>query len=104
MTTATPSTVEQSQRHQYASPRPGRSYCDAVWSYECLAPAGFRSGLGVGSCPGVRRSDLHTCRYCGEPVCENCSSDHDGLGRVCDSHQPEELPGWVQPDAAGAGR
>lgn len=100
-------TTQVAPKHQYDQPRPGRSYCTPVDSYDCLAPAGFASGMGVGSCPGVRRADLHTCSYCGEPVCQNCSSDTSGLGRTCDTHSADELSDsvrWHQTLTQGATR
>ena len=99
MTTDTAQTNPANQRnqtaaHQYTSPRPGRSRCDAVTSYECLAPAGYRNASGTASVPGVRRSDLHTCGYCQEPVCHNCSTQY-GDKRVCDTHSEDEILDWV---------
>lgn len=74
--------------------RPGRSTCSAVESSECEAPAGYRTGMGTYSVPGVRRADLLTCGYCEEPVCRPCSSEVDGKP-VCLSHHEEELLWWM---------
>lgn len=74
--------------------RPGRSYCNDVSSGDCQAPAGFRTGGGFASSPGVRRADLLTCGYCGEPVCARCSSEVDGKP-VCLGHDEEELLYWM---------
>lgn len=93
---------ERVARHQYDKPRPGRSTCSAVESYYCLAPAGVRVGNRVGAVNGVRRSDLHTCAYCGEAVCQECSSDYRDHGRACDSHSPEELLRWLESPIRGA--
>lgn len=74
----------------------GRSYCSSVTSYECEAPAGIRGGGGYAGLPGVRRSALLTCGYCGEPVCKQCSTEVDGKP-VCDSHSEGELLDWIGP-------
>lgn len=74
--------------------RPGRSYCSSVTSNSCEAPAGLSTGGGLAGLPGVRRSDLLTCGYCGEPVCRECSSEVDGQS-VCESHDEQELLWWV---------
>jgi hypothetical protein len=76
------------------APRPGRSYCSQVTSYQCLAPAGYRTGSGSASVTGVRRIDLLTCAYCHEPVCKNCQSEFNGEP-VCEGHEPEELADWI---------
>lgn len=81
---------------QPQAPRPGRSYCAAVENNDCLAPAGVRAGIGFARLPGVRRADLHTCGYCGEPVCHACSSDYGEAGWACDSHDPEDLLVWLE--------
>lgn len=78
----------------YDQPRPGRSYCSQVTSYDCLAPAGYRSGSLLASAPGVRRMDLLTCAHCGEAVCKNCQGDFNGEP-VCNAHEPEELADWI---------
>lgn len=88
-------TDTKAPRHQYDQPRPGRSYCSVVET-DCLAPAGYRSGAGIASADGVRRADLHTCGYCGEPVCQRCSTDYGPDGFACDSHDPAELLSWIQ--------
>lgn len=96
MTTATAvETTATVEENHFLAPRPGRSRCDAVTSYECLAPAGYRTSSGAASVPGVRRADLHTCAYCGEPVCQNCSTSYGDLGRACDSHNEHELLDWI---------
>ena len=74
--------------------RPGRSFCSAVESNECQAPAGVRSGAGYASMSGVRRADLLTCGYCGEPVCGPCSDEIDGKP-VCLSHSEVDLMLWM---------
>lgn len=83
--------------------RPGRSYCSAVESYECQAPAGFRNGRGSAGLPGVRRADLLTCAYCGEPVCAKCSDtmtppaffkDQTPVP-VCLNHPDDEVAEWL---------
>lgn len=81
----------------------GRSYCNAVESYDCEAPAGIRTGNGVGSLPGVKRSELYTCGYCDEPVCGKCSDvmtppaffKNQAPVRVCLLHSPNELATWL---------
>lgn len=83
-------------KHQFDDPRPGRSTCTSVSTYDCLAPAGYRVGSGFASAPGVRRSDLHTCGYCGEPVCNNCKTDFADAGVACDSHSEDELLDWLR--------
>lgn len=82
------------------APRPGRSYCSAVDSYDCLAPAGMRTGMGHAALPGVRRADLLTCGYCQEPVCNNCQSEVDGKP-VCLGHDEQELVWWLGLDREG---
>lgn len=74
--------------------RPGRSFCSDVSSGACQAPAGYRTGSGTASASGVRRADLLTCGYCGEPVCRECSSEVDGKP-VCLSHDETELLWWM---------
>lgn len=81
----------------------GRSFCSAVESYDCEAPAGYRSGAGYFAASGVKRSDLHTCAYCCEPVCGPCSDTMTPPAffkdqrpvRVCLSHSAEELSVWL---------
>lgn len=76
----------------------GRSHCAAADSYACEAPAGYRSGTGWAAAPGVKRSELHTCAYCGEPVCTECSSELTGdlAGkRACVTHEDAEIARWL---------
>ena len=81
----------------------GRSYCNAVESYDCEAPAGYGNGRGSARVSGVHRSELHTCAYCSELVCSECSDETSpptflkrrGLVRVCLSHGAEELADWL---------
>jgi hypothetical protein len=47
--------------------------------------------MGHASMPGVHRDELHVCWYCGERVCEQCSTSFDDLGRACDAHDEREL-------------
>lgn len=86
--------LTQQPRHQYDEPRPGRSYC-AVVDYDCLAPAGLSTGAGYASLSGVRRTDLHTCAYCGEPVCERCSTEIKGQRYCTGMHRQDDLDEWV---------
>lgn len=81
----------------YLNPRPGRFHCASVASGDCLAPAGWRGGGGVTAAPGVRRSDLHTCASCGDPVCATCKADHPTAGPVCGHHDPQDLYGGLDP-------
>lgn len=69
-----------------------RGHCAAVAAYDCEAPAGFATARGVASCP--QKTGLHRCPYCGEPVCGPCSTEVEGR-RVCLTHEPEELAGWL---------
>lgn len=88
---------------ELAELRPGRSYCAAVESNSCQAPAGFANGMGHAALPGVRRADLLTCAYCGEPVCRACSDtmtppeffrDQTPVP-VCLSHPEDHLADWL---------
>lgn len=74
--------------------RRGRTYCAAVESNDCEAPAGFRTGAGHASLPGVHRDDLLVCGYCGERVCRPCSNEVDSQP-VCLSHDESELMEWM---------
>ena len=69
-----------------------RGYCAAVESYECEAPAGYRTGMGSASAP--QQTGLLRCGYCGEPVCSKCSSEVDGKP-VCLTHSEAELLDWM---------
>ena len=81
----------------------GRSFCSDVSSQDCAAPAGLRGGMGYASLPGVKRSELHTCGYCGEPVCSACSGEMEPPAffksqrpvRVCLGHNEDELADWL---------
>lgn len=76
--------------------RPGRTYCAAVESYDCEAPAGFRNGSGWASSPGVHRDELHVCAFCKERVCGPCSTEFPGEGKVCNTHEDGELLDWIR--------
>lgn len=69
-----------------------KTYCSAVESYECEAPAGYRTGMGTASCPP--QAGLLECAYCGEPVCRKCSDVIDDR-TVCLSHPEDELMWWL---------
>lgn len=70
----------------------GRSYCAAVYSNDCAAPAGFGVGGSVAALPGVRKSELNECADCGDLVCGPCSKTTADGRVICASHaeEPEE--------------
>lgn len=79
------------------------AYCSAVESYNCEAPAGYRTGRGYAALKGVRKSELLTCAYCEELVCNECVTfmvppaffaDQDPAPVGLD-HSPEELADWL---------
>ena len=88
--------------------RPGRTYCTAVTSPECQAPAGYGTSAGTARLPGVRKDDLLTCAYCGEPVCGPCSRfvrppvflRDPASVPVCREHPDEDLSVWRGDDLA----
>ena len=95
MTSQTTTATDRDAADHKRSPRPGRSHCIAVDSYDCLAPAGFRTMHGSAAAPGVRAADLYECGYCGEKVCHECSTDFGDLGRVCTTHSDDETADWI---------
>lgn len=79
------------------------AHCSAVTANTCEAPAGIAIGMGSASLPGVKRSALLTCGYCGEPVCSQCSDmmtppaffDDQSPVPVCETHNDNEIAQWL---------